>query len=84
MADIEKIAIETLNAQGLIILGRTLGRALLKYLAYREANKENETLGLLVNLAGVVTEQADTRSWRTLPNQIYMVRMPLPGRHAYT
>ena len=82
VADIEKIAIETLNAQSLIILGRTLGRALLKYLAYREANKENETLGLLVNLAGVVTEQADTRSWRTLPNQIYMVRMPLPaGTH---
>ena len=80
--DVENIAIETLKAQRTSILLRTLGRALLKYLAYRKANKENEVLGLLVNLAGVVTEQADTRSWQTLPNQIFMVRMPLPaGTH---
>ena len=65
--DVEKIAIETLNAQGLVILTRTLIRALGKYLLFRQANKENETLGLLVNLAGVVSEQADTRSWKTLP-----------------
>ena len=81
--DVEKIAIETLNAQGLVILTRTLIRALGKYLLFRQANKENETLGLLVNLAGVVSEQADTRSWKTLPNQIFVVRMPLPvGTHA--
>ena len=80
--DVENIAIETFNAQRPIILLRTLGRALGKYLIYRKANKENEALGLLVNLAGVVTEQADTRSWRTLPNQIFMVRMLLPsGTH---
>ena len=80
--DVENIAIETFNAQRPIILLRTLGRTLLKYLAYRKANTENEALGLLVNLAGVVTEQADTRSWQTLPNQIFMVRMPLPaGTH---
>ena len=80
--DVENIAIETFNAQRSIILLRTLGRALGKYLIYRKANKENEALGLLVNLAGVVTEQADTRSWQTLPNQIFMVRMPLPaGTH---
>ena len=80
--DVENIAIGTFNAQRPIILLRTLGRALLKYLAYREANKQHEALGLLANLAGVVTEQADTRSWQTLPNQIFMVRMPLPtGTH---
>lgn len=80
--DVENIAIETFNTQRPIILLRTLGRALLKYLAYRKANKENEALGLLVNLAGAVTEQADTRSWQTLPNQIFMVRMSLPaGTH---
>ena len=80
--DVENIAIETFNAQRTGILLRTLVRAVGKYLIYRKANKENEALGLLVNLAGVVTEQADTRSWQTLPNQIFMVRMPLPaGTH---
>ena len=83
VADVENIAIETFNAQRPIILLRTLGRALLKYLAFREANKQHKALGLLTNLAGAVTEQADTRSWQTLPNQIFMVRMSLPaGTHA--
>lgn len=80
--DVENIAIETFNAQRPIILIRTLGRALLKYLGTRKVREKNETLGLLTNLAGVLTEQADTRSWQTLPNQIFMVRMPLPaGTH---
>ena len=80
--DVENIAIETFNAERPIILLRTLLRAVGKYLIYRQANKENKALGLLVNLAGVVSEQADTRSWQTLPNQIFMVRMPLPaGTH---
>ena len=80
--DVETIAIETFNAQRPIILLRTLARAVGKYLLTRQANKKHEALGLLTNLAGVLTEQADTRSWRTLPNQIFMVRMLLPaGTH---
>lgn len=80
--DVESIAIETFNAQRPMILLRTLLRAVGKYLLTRQAGKKNETLGLLTNLVGVLTEQADTRSWRTLPNQIFMVRMPLPaGTH---
>ena len=80
--DVEKIAVETFKAEYPIILFRTLLRALGKYLLYREANKKDDILGTLVNLAGVFTEGADTRSWQTLPNQIFMVRMPLPaGTH---
>ncbi len=80
--DVENIAIETFNAERPIILLRTLVRAVGKYLLTRQAKKQNEALGLLTNLAGVLTEQADTRSWQTLPNQIFMVRMPLPaGTH---
>ena len=80
--DVENIAIRTFEAQRPIILLRTLVRAVGKYLLTRQADKKNEALGLLTNLAGVLTEQADTRSWQTLPNQIFMVRMPLPeGTH---
>ena len=80
--DVETIAIETFNAQRPMILLRTLVRAVGKYLLTRQANKQHEALGLLTNLAGVLTEQADKRSWQTLPNQIFMVRMPLPaGTH---
>ena len=80
--DVEIVAMETFEAEYPIILFRTLLRALGKYLIYREANKKDDILGTLVNLAGVFTEGADTRSWQTLPNQIFMVRMPLPaGTH---
>ena len=80
--DVESIAIETFNKERPIILFRTLLRGVGKYLLFRQANKKNEALGLLTNLAGVVSEQADTRSWQTLPNQIFMVRMLLPaGTH---
>ena len=80
--DIEAMAIETLKSERTVILLRTLVRALGKYLIFRQAKKENKVLGAVVNLAGVLTESADTRSWQTLPNQIFMVRMPLPvGTH---
>lgn len=81
--DIEAMAIETLKAERPVILIRTLARALLKYFASRKAGeKGGAILGAVVNLAGVVTESADTRSWQTLPNQIFLVRMPLPeGTH---
>ncbi len=80
--DVEKLAIETLNSQQTSILIRTIVRALGKYLIFRKADKESTALGLIANLAGVLTESADTRSWQTLPNRIYIVRMPLQeGNH---
>ena len=35
-------------------------------------------IGGIVNIVNIATEHADTRSWRTLPNQIFIVRMSLP------
>ena len=81
--DIESTAIETFKAQRPIILIRTLVRTLLKYWTASQVQKKGgKVLGIVANLAVALTEQADTRSWRTLPNQIFMVRMPLPaGTH---
>ena len=60
------------------VLVRTIVRALIKYAASHAAGKEDETVGLLVNLLGILTERADTRSWLTLPSQILLLRMDLP------
>jgi hypothetical protein len=39
-------------------------------------------LGFLVNAAGALTEAADTRSWETLPEKIYVADLTLPpGEH---
>ena len=103
VADVETMAIETLESQEGSILLRTVARALLKYLAYREITKRSDDsgesedkgaskqsiwaslLGRIVNVVNVATEHADTRSWQTLPNQIFLVRMYLPaGSHTVT
>jgi hypothetical protein len=103
VADVQTMAIETLKSQEGGILLRTVARALLKYLAYREVTKKSEDeseseeeadrtkeifmdlLGRAVNVVNIATEHADTRSWQTLPNQIFLVRMRLPaGKHNIT
>ena len=65
------------------ILVRAIGRGLVKYLASQAADDEiGEGAGLLVNLLGVVLENADTRSWRSLPNQIQLATLPVrPGKY---
>ena len=80
--DIDAIAIKTLQAEMPAITARALARAVVKYRAAREAGKHDQGLGLLVNIAGFISEQADTRSWSTLPQRIYLARRFLPpGRH---
>lgn len=83
--DIEAAAIKTFESELPTIMLRTVVRGVLKYLGFRRANQEGEVVGRLVNLLNVVTESADTRSWQTLPNQIFLVRMRLPaGKHNIT
>ena len=80
--DIEVAAMKTFESELPTIMLRTVVRGVLKYLSFRRANQEGEGLGRLVNLLNIVTESADTRSWQTLPNQIFLVRMRLPvGTH---
>ena len=83
--DIEAAAMKTFESELPTIMLRTVVRGVLKYLGFRRANQEGEMVGKLVNLLNVATESADTRSWQTLPNQIFLVRMRLPvGKHNIT
>jgi hypothetical protein len=62
------------------IAARTAIRALTKYLAHREAKKQGgELVGLLTNILGAVTEQAETRTWLTLPHEISVAVLELPA-----
>lgn len=60
------------------LLLRTVARALAKETARKSARKKNDTLGVLLNAAGVLTEHADTRSLVLLPARIEMARLYLP------
>lgn len=80
--DINVIAQYTLDKQKPALLARAIARAALKHEATEAADDQNDALGLIVNMAGVLSERADTRSWSTLPGRIYIVRLPLdPGAH---
>jgi hypothetical protein len=72
----EKRAFEAKQAKVLI---RAIVRGLAKYAAKQAAAKEDETLGWLVNLLGAATEVADTRTWSTLPERIFVTHLTLPA-----
>lgn len=74
---------EAFDAKEPAALAKTFARALLKYGAHEGAEKKSgPLLGWLVNLAGMATEKADTRSWLMLPAQIRAARLDLPaGRY---
>jgi hypothetical protein len=61
------------------IMLRTTVRAIAKSVAQDQAAKKGGTAaGVLVAVASVVTEQADERSWRTLPERTSVARAILP------
>lgn len=65
------------------IVARALARVVVKNRVADEARRKDAVVGLVVNVAGFITERADTRGWYTLPQQIMIARLPLPeGGHA--
>lgn len=64
------------------IILRTSVRAITRGVAQKQINDVNPLAGLAVGLASAITEGADTRTWRTLPNETLVARVRLaPGEH---
>jgi hypothetical protein len=64
------------------IMAKTVARGITKYLLTAEASERSDVAGAVANLFAAATEQADTRSWLTLPEGIFLVRQSLPaGRY---
>jgi hypothetical protein len=78
LEDLDAIAARSLQEKQDSILLRTTARALFKWIATEKAEDKNEFLGILVNLFGAGTEAADTRSWVSLPQKIWMARAEVP------
>jgi hypothetical protein len=85
--NITAIAEKSLNDRLAMIYLKSGGRALLKFLASEKMKSEmkkdkNETKNFLgslaIDLVVGATEQADLRTWRTLPAQIHIARLNLP------
>lgn len=81
------IAMESLQNRRLRIYAKTVARVTAKYLAVREAqrstgDKYGALAGLLTKATGdlliFISEQADLRSWRTLPQEILISKVTVP------
>jgi len=88
VANIDAIAIKSLEARMPAITARALARmiakdSVAKAAASGDSGSGGQALaGLAVNIAAVLTERADTRSWFTLPGEIHLARLSLPpGRY---
>ena len=88
---IEDLAVKDLESRKASVLSKAILRPALKYFVERK-QKENvekkygrvaaEFFGLFSNLYNVFSEQADLRSWQTLPAEIQVARLELdPGRY---
>lgn len=85
--DITAIAKKNLENRVGRITAKAIARATAKYVATREVRRKvargkddpvGHLIGILGNVYSVVSEQADTRSWLTLPGRIYLGRVSLP------
>ncbi len=78
VANLDRQARVTFEAEKPSIFFKTIARGLTKYLATRSLKKESAVAGALANIFGAVTETADTRSWLTLPAGVHVARLSLP------
>lgn len=90
MEPLAAIAVRNLEQRIGLISAKAIARATAKYIAAYQVRKAtrsgnegaNLVVGLATNIYTWATEQADTRSWRTLPHRMGMFRVALPpGKH---
>lgn len=82
LQDIDALARTDLESRMAGITLRSMARMVLKKKMSHEARKDNALAGFVADVAGLVTERADTRSWITLPESVQMLRVTLPpGEH---
>lgn len=92
--DVGAIAVKNLEDRMGRVVAKTIARAVAKQAAIDAASRQfkdkqtGELARLGLNILNIALERADTRSWRTLPAEIYLARLFLPagdykisGRH---
>lgn len=80
LTDLEAIAIRSLDERLPTLALKQALRAALKGAMVKTAGDQGGWAGdLVANLYNVITEQADLRSWQTLPQNIQAARFPLPA-----
>ena len=82
MAELDKHARAALEKEMPAIIARTIARVSIKNEVVDKTRNNTPALSFALNIATFLTEQADTRAWNTLPQQILVMRLNLPpGSH---
>ncbi len=78
LEDVDHLAREALHAGQAKRLALSLARVVSKHQLVKKSREQDPLLGALVDLASILTEVADTRSWNLLPAtvQVGMVQLP--------
>ncbi len=84
IAHVGAMAVKALKEKIPVMIVRQVLRARTKYEAHKAATEQGGLVGsLLSTVYNLVSEQADLRSWLTLPNNAQVFRSELPaGEHA--
>lgn len=77
--DVSAISQKVLNDRFMEEIGKTLLRLALKKASEYELRKTQPEAGAALGIVNYFTEQADTRSWESLPHQISYARTALPS-----
>ena len=78
--DITEIAVKNLESKNLLISIKAIARAAAKFFAEQAITQKtngNAVVNVLASIYNIASEQADTRSWRTLPARFHFVRVPV-------
>lgn len=74
--DVTRIAIKNLDDRQARVIAKTAARGVAKYALKEKVEDEwGEAAGCIVNIFNAATEQADTRSWVTLPDNIQIASL---------
>jgi hypothetical protein len=84
--DLNRVTRVSLNERAKQVIVKETARVLAKEAIAREVEKESDAfVGFMARMVLMAIEEADTRSWQTLPATQSLVRIPLdPGTHHLT
>jgi hypothetical protein len=83
LMSVEATAVRELWGRAVAIAARQVLRLAGRFAAIEAARREHPLLGALASLFAYVLEEADLRSWNSLPRDVQVARASVPaGRHA--
>ena len=74
------VARQSLEKRGTTLAARQAIRIASKYAIAEQLESQDEVIGQLARILFFAIEQADTRSWETLPSYLSLIRVPLPEK----